>query len=333
MNTEVTKSMNLDPKAKKFLDRLAAEASAAGPQPPMGQRPAASVRHSLNALLSTFDHPPSMVARVDQLKIPGPAGSIPARLYVPDGQGPFPVLVYFHGGGWVIGTLDTHDTCCRELARSAGCAVLSVDYRLAPENKFPAAAEDAYAATSWVAGQGGSLNIDPTRIAVAGDSAGGNLAAVVSLMARDRGGPRLCYQALVYPVTNHSFTTPSYRENADGYYLTLEKMIWFWNQYLPDEASGRNPYASPLQASDLSSLPPALVITAGYDPLRDEDDDYANRLRAAGVPVKVSRYDSMIHGFFIMGALVDQTRAARDEVAQSVRAAFDSVSEALEAER
>ena len=216
--------MTLDPKAQIFLERLAAEAAAAGPQPPLAERPSESVRRSFNALLSTFDHPPNPVARIDQLKIPGPAGSIPARMYIPEGKGPFPVLVYFHGGGWVIGTLDTHDTCCRELARSAGCAVLSVDYRLAPEHKFPAAAEDAYAATCWVAGQGGSLDIDPTRIAVGGDSAGGNLAAVVSLMARDRSGPRLCYQALVYPVTNYSFATASYRENADGYYLTREKM-------------------------------------------------------------------------------------------------------------
>ena len=244
--------MTLDPKAQIFLERLAADAAAAGPQPPLADRPSESVRRSLNALLSTFDHPPNPVARIDQLKIPGPAGSIPARMYIPEGKGPFPVLVYFHGGGWVIGTLDTHDTCCRELARSAGCAVLSVDYRLAPEHRFPAAAEDAYAATCWVAEQGVSLDIDPTRIAVGGDSAGGNLAAVVSLMARDRSRPRLCYQVLVYPVTNHSFATASYRENADGYYLTRDKMTYFWNQYLPDEASGRHPYASPLQASDLA---------------------------------------------------------------------------------
>jgi acetyl esterase len=238
------------------------------------------------------------------------------------------VLVYFHGGGWVVGTLDTHDTCCRALAVGAGCAVVSVDYRLAPEHKFPAAAEDAYAATCWVAEKGESLGVDPARIAVGGDSAGGNLATVVCLMARDRRGPELCHQLLVYPVTNYSFDTPSYRENADGYYLTHEKMVYFWNQYLPDEASGRNPYASPLQAPDLGDLPPALIITAGYDPLRDEGEAYANRLRSAGVTVRLSCYESMIHGFLIMGARIDQTRAVREEAARALRVAFGSVDEA-----
>jgi len=254
-------------------------------------------------------------------------------MYTPGGNGPFPVLVYFHGGGWVVGNLDTHDSCCRALAANAGSAVLSVDYRLAPEHKFPAAAEDAYAATCWVAEKGVSFDLDPARIAVGGDSAGGNLATVVCLMARDRSGPRLCHQLLVYPVTNYSFDTLSYRENAEGYYLTHEKMIYFWNQYLPDEASGRHPYASPLQAEDLAALPPALIITARYDPLRDEGEDYANRLRLAGVPVKLSRYESMIHGFLIMGAVVDQTRAAREEAASALRSAFSSSSEASRTQR
>jgi acetyl esterase len=319
--------MTLDPKARRFLEQQAAQAAAAGPQPKLAEMPSESVRRMLNGILLTLDNPPEAVARVDELKIPGPGGSIPARMYTPEGKGLFPVLVYFHGGGWVVGTLETHDTCCRALAVRAGCVVVSVDYRLAPEHKFPAAAEDAYAATCWVAGKGESLGLDPARIAVGGDSAGGNLATVVCLMARDRSGPRLCHQLLVYPVTNYSFDTPSYRENADGYYLTHEKMVFFWNQYLPDEASGRDPYASPLQAADLGALPPALIITTGYDPLRDEGEDYANRLRSAGGAVTLSCYESMIHGFFIMGAVVDQTRAAREEAARALRSAFGSVEE------
>jgi acetyl esterase/lipase len=325
--------MTLDPKARRFLEQQAAQAAAAGPQPKLAEMPSESVRRMLNGILLTLDNPPEAVARVDELKIPGPGGSIPARMYTPEGKGLFPVLVYFHGGGWVVGTLETHDTCCRALAVRAGCVVVSVDYRLAPEHKFPAAAEDAYAATCWVAEKGASLDLDPARIAVGGDSAGGNLATVVCLMARDRNGPRLCHQLLIDPGTNHSFDTPSYRENAEGYYLTKEKMIYFWNQYLPDEASGRHPHASPLQAPDLGALPPALIITAGYDPLRDEDEDYANRLRAAGVPVKLSRYESMIHGFIIMGAVVDHTRAAREEAARALRAAFGSVNEASRTQR
>lgn len=265
---------------------------------------------------------PEPVAKVENRTIPGPAGEIPLRIYMPEGSGPFPVLVYFHGGGWVLGDLESHDGVCRVLANAARCVVASVDYRLAPEHKYPAAAEDCYAATQWVAANAASIGGDPERIAVGGDSAGGNLAAVVALMARDKGGPRLRHQLLVYPVTDFSFDTPSYGQNAQGYSLGKADMEWFWRQYLPDEAAGREPYASPLRATDLSHLPPALVITAEYDPLRDEGEHYAERLRQAGVPTDLRRYDGMIHGFFAMSAGVDVARAAVNHAADALRTAF-----------
>jgi acetyl esterase len=200
--------------------------------------------------------------------------------------------------------------------------VASVDYRLAPEHRYPVAAEDAFAATCWVARHGSQLGIDTGQLAVAGDSAGGNLAAVVSLMSRDRGGPALALQALIYPVTHHNLDTRSYREHADGYLLTRNAMRWFWNQYLQGPGDGAQPYASPLLAEELNGLPPALVITAEYDPLCDEGEAYAGRLREAGVPVTLTRYPGMIHGFFRMINLLDKARAARDEVAAALRKAF-----------
>jgi acetyl esterase len=263
------------------------------------------------------------VAAVEDRQIPGPLGDIPVRIYTPTGEGPFPVLVYFHGGGWVIGDIESHDATTRRLTDEAGCVTVSVDYRLAPEHKFPAAAEDSYAATVWVAEHARELNIDPTRLAVGGDSAGGNLAAVVSLMARDRNGPKIAFQLLVYPVTDFDFERVSYRDNAEGYLLTTEAMRWFWAHYLEEESHGRHPHASPLQAEDLTGLPPALVITAEYDPLRDEGEEYAERLRAAGVPVTLTRYDGQIHGFFGMPHLLD---GAKQAVAQSSAALRETLS-------
>ncbi|MGG1678398.1 alpha/beta hydrolase fold domain-containing protein [Neobacillus sp. NRS-1170] len=268
---------------------------------------------------------PEEVAKVENRTIPVPGGEIPVRIYTPAGEGPFPALVYYHGGGWVIGNLDTVEVPCRMLANRAGCVVVSVDYRLAPEHKFPTAAEDSYAAVKWVAQYAASIQVDPERIAVGGDSAGGNLAAVVSLMARDQGGPSLAYQMLIYPVTNHSYDTKSYQENADGYFLTKNTMVWFWNHYLRDEHDGKNPYASPLLAEDLSGLPPALVITAGFDPLRDEGEAYAQRLKAAGVSVEETRYDGMIHGFFWMPGVLVQGNAAINQAANALKHAFNTV--------
>ena len=225
----------------------------------------------------------------------------------------------------MICDLDTHDGVCRALANGAGCIVVSVDYRLAPEHKFPAAADDAFAATEWVAKHAVEIGGDPSRVAVAGDSAGGNLAAVVAQTAKDRGGPKLAFQLMVYPVTDYDFDTGSYRDNAEGYMLTTAAMKWFWNHYLPDEKAGLDPQASPLRADDLSGVPPALVITAEFDPLRDEGEAYAARLASAGVPAKSTRYDGMIHGFFSMSALLPQGRQAIEEAATALREAFAAV--------
>jgi len=268
---------------------------------------------------------PEPVGAVREFTIDGPAGGIPVRIYTPDGTGPFPVLVYFHGGGWVVGNLDTHDPTCRALTNATDCVVVSVDYRLAPEHQFPAAVEDCYAATRWVSDNPGVVHGDPDRIAVGGDSAGGNLAAAVTQAARDFDGPELAYQTLLYPVTNHVFDTASYEENAEGYFLTKADMAWFWDHYLGDEFSGQNPYASPLKARDLAGLPPATVVTCGFDPLRDEGLAYVDRLRDAGVDVTSRTYDDMIHGF--MSMLVepdlDQARDAIAEVGSDLQEALD----------
>jgi acetyl esterase len=262
------------------------------------------------------------VARVENREIPGPGGDIPVRIYRPEGDGPFPALVYLHGGGWVICDLDTHDATCRALANALPAVVVSVDYRLAPEHRFPAGADDAYAATRWVADNATTIGADPQRLIIGGDSAGGNLSAVVTLMARDRGGPALAYQILIYPVTDASMTKASYTENADGYLLTRRAMEWFWGHYLGSDGDGTMPYTSPLLAPDLRGLPPATVITAEFDPLRDEGDAYAERLREAGVPVQHACYAGQIHGFFSMGGVFPQARTALDAVVKDVQAAL-----------
>jgi len=287
--------------------------------PPMGTVPAPEARIAYAARPLP---PGAPVANVENRTIPGPAGEVPVRIYTPDGRAPFPVLVWFHGGGWVLGSLDGSDHTCRELANTAGCIVVSVDYRLAPEHKFPACPDDCDCAYQWVMANAGSFGGDPRRVAVGGDSAGGNLAAVVALRARERGGPPPAFQLLVYPVTDHDFERPSYVANADGYSLTLVAMRWFWEQYVnsPDEMA--HPHAAPLRAADLSGLPPALIITAEFDPLRDEGEAYGDRLRQAGVPVTVSRYDGMIHGFFNMFPVIDKGREAIREASAALASAF-----------
>jgi acetyl esterase len=306
--------MPLDPQAKALLDAMP-------PMPDFSTLDLAIARAGMNQ--SPFDGgPPVPLARVENRAIPGAAGDIPVRVYTPEGSGPFPGLVYFHGGGFVLCSLDSHDGICRSLAHAVGCVVVSVDYRLAPEHRYPAAADDCYAATQWVAKNGSELGIDVTRLAVGGDSAGGNLTAVTALMARDRGGPALRFQLLVYPVTDFAFDTASYRENAQGYFLTTNMMRWFWDQYLADPKQGAEAYASPLRASDLSRLPPGLCITAGYDPLRDEGEAYAERLRRAGIAMPTSRYGGMFHGFFGMGGALDKGREAVSEAAAALRAAL-----------
>jgi acetyl esterase len=231
-------------------------------------------------------------------------------------------MVYFHGGGWVVCDLDTHDVVCTAIARRAGAVVVAVDYRLAPEHKFPAAVIDCYAATIWVAANAERLGIDSKRISVGGDSAGGTLGTVVSLKSRDENGPAIALQVMVYPVTDlSSFATPSYDEFAEGYQLTKAEMEWFRGHYLSSMEDVRDPYASPLLATDLGGLPPALVITAECDPLRDEGEAYAKRLEEAGVPVTCTRYAGMIHPFFSLSGVIPQAFDAIQQVADAVRTA------------
>ena len=309
--------MPLDPQARAFLDNGIAAGFV-----PTHTLSVAAAREQMIRRRALATATPEPVARIEDRSIPAPTGEIPVRIYAPDGDGPFPTLVYFHGGGWVLGGLDSHDGICRALANRVGCMVVSVDYHLAPEVRFPGAAEDCYAATRWVAEHGAEIGADPARIAVGGDSAGGNLAAVVALMARDRGGPALALQILIYPVTAPHFETSSYIANAQGYGLERADMIWFWDHYVPDAAERSNPYAAPLNAAELRGLPPALVITAEYDPLCDEGEAYADRLREAGVPTTLTRYAGQIHGFVGNFAIMDQGRAAIEELAMALREAF-----------
>ena len=309
--------MPLDPQARAVLEQLSLDI-AIDP----AQLDPQTMRAGYELLSGTQSRDP--VGAVEDRTIPGPAGEIPIRIFRPAGDAAPPGLVYFHGGGWVAGSIETHDGTCRKLCNAAGCTVVSVGYRLAPEAKFPAAAEDAYAALNWVAAHGSQIGVDPERLAVGGDSAGGNLATVTTLMARERGGPALRHQLLIYPVTDRDFETGSYRENAEGYVLSRALMIWFWEHYFANESDARNAYAAPLQALDLSGLPPALVITAELDPLRDEGEAYAERLRAAGVPTVCTRYDGMFHGFFSMSDAIDRSKQALGQAAESLRKAFAS---------
>jgi len=313
------RAMPLDPQARAFLDQLA---QFGGIQ--LHDLPVPQAREAMEAMSAMRGGEPEAIAEVVDRTIPGPGGEIPVRIYRPSRDGVRPVLVYFHGGGWVLGSLQTHDGVCRALANAADCVIVSVDYRLAPEHGYPAAPEDCWAATACIAANGAAIGTDGSRLAIGGDSAGGNLSAVVALMARERGGPAIRFQLLVYPVTDFSFETASYRDNAEGYLLTVDGMRWFWNHYLatPGAAAGAQAFASPLRAESLAGLPPALVITAEYDPLRDEGEAYAKRLQDAGVPTTLSRYDGQIHGFFSMGDMLDAGKAAVREAAAALRAAF-----------
>jgi acetyl esterase len=254
------------------------------------------------------------VASVQDLVVPGPAGDLRARRYEPATSAA--TILWLHGGGWVIGDIDSHDAMCRILANAAESTVIAIDYRRAPEDPFPAALEDAWAALRWAA------ELEPSRpLVVGGDSAGGNLAAVVALRARDRGGPAIALQALVYPVTDHDMTRPSYVENGGGdKFLGVQDMAWFWDHYLPDEAARDDPEASPLRAPDFSRLPPAIVVTAEYDPLRDEGRAYVERLRDAGVDVTHHHYDDMIHAFFSFVNIFARGNEAVEQVARDIRA-------------
>ena len=308
--------MPLDPQAQKVVDALAALNLK-----PFRDSSPAEARESMRsrtAALGPFEEVPAVADH----RVPVTGGEITVRVYKPAGMGPQPVLVFYHGGGWVIGDLYTHDGICRSIVNAAGCAVASVDYRLAPEFKYPVPVEDSYAGLLWVVANATRLGLDSARIAVGGDSAGGNLAAVMALLARDRRGPRLLLQILVYPVTNYDFDTASYRENGTGFVLTTDDMRWFWRHYLSREEQGREMTASPIRAKSLADLPPALVITAGCDPLRDEGDAYAARLRDAGVAVTLTPYPGMFHGFLRMTRILDQSRVLLDEIAGALKKAL-----------
>jgi len=266
------------------------------------------------------------VGSVEDRTVPGYDGGpeVPVRVYRPEGEGPFPTVVFYHGGGFVIGDLESHDITCRYVANETGSVVVAVDYRLAPEHPFPAAVEDCYAATVWAAGAE-ELDGDG-NLAVMGDSAGGNLAAAVSLMARDLDGPEVDRQVLVYPATSRSDDWPSMERFGEGYFLQAEDMDWFHDSYIPDEVHEANPYANPLEAGDLSGLPPATVITAGFDPLRDQGAAYAEALAEAGVDVEFRNYEEMIHGFFTMlegMAELDDAHAALGGVAEDLDDSFE----------
>lgn len=284
------------------------------------------VRQEIKAAgAQVLPHTAEEVGGVEDREIPGPYGPIPVRHYRPlqPAAEPLPLVVFFHGGGFVVCDLDSHDGVCRALANASGCAVVAVDYRLAPEHQFPMPVEDAYAATCWLADNAASLGCDPSRVAVVGDSAGGNVATVVAMMARDRGGPELALQALVYPMLDHANTTASHQQNGSGEYgLRSEEVMYYWGQYLADPADGANPYASPVRARDHSGMARCLVVTAEFDPLRDEGEAYAEQLRAAGVPVRLRRYPGMIHSFFSFLGVLDEAAELRDELAAELRDAF-----------
>jgi acetyl esterase len=304
--------MPLDPQIAQLLEQIAAADG-----PPMTAQTPQAARESY-AAMAALDGRPAQPADTEDRMIDGPGGAIPVRIYRPAAGGPIPTLVYFHGGGFVIGGIATHDGLCQQLATAVPAVVVSVDYRLAPEHPFPAAVQDAEAATTWVREHGAELGGDPARIAVGGDSAGGNLAAVTARRLRDAGGPPIAFQLLFYPVTDFAGPHPSHDENAEGYLLTIDMMAWFKEHYLGG-SDPADPDASPLLARDLGGLPPALVVTAEYDPLRDEGEAYAAKLVEAGVEARVSRHAGMIHGFVSLGGLVGQAGEGVDEAVAALR--------------
>lgn len=310
----------LHPQAQAWLDFLEARGV-----PPTHTLSVADARRFYRDRRSVTQPAPPDVGLVRELQADGPHGTIPLRLYRPIGStadARLPVLVYCHGGGWVIGDLETHDTLCRELANGAGCAVVAVDYRLGPEHRFPAAVDDCIAATRWVRAHGAELGIDPALLAVGGDSAGGNLAAVITIALRDAGDPPIAFQLLIYPATDMRRTAPSHRSNGQGYVLTSDTITYFHDHYIDDAAHDLDWRASPLLHPDLSRLPPAFVLTAGFDPLRDEGLAYADALAAAGNATTYVCFDRQIHGFILMGKVLDEAHAAVGLCASELRRAF-----------
>ncbi|MSQ12523.1 MAG: alpha/beta hydrolase [Dehalococcoidia bacterium] len=318
--------MPLHPQAKAVLDMFSKM------MPPLGSLTPQEMRKAM-----AFPPAPGpAMARVTKHYVPGPGGPVPVRLYTPVlpspgfDSGPYGALVWFHGGGWVLGTLDQADGVCRHLADKIGCVVVNVDYRLAPETKFPGPVEDCYAATKWIHDNAEYFNVVADKIAVGGDSAGGNLAAAVAQMARDKGGLKISAQLLAYPVTDRNYDTKSYKDNAAGYLLTKDSMKWFWDLYLSKDADAKNPYAAPLQAKNFKGLAPAIVFTAEFDPLRDEGEAYAKKLEEAGVQTVCKRYNGQIHGFFGMPGMDDGAKAVA-EASDFVKKAFGPIKAAPKA--
>ncbi|MEV8638502.1 alpha/beta hydrolase [Streptosporangium sp. NPDC051023] len=310
--------MPLHPEAQRIIDRNGVQEQGEAPQ-----LDAAAMREGFR-LAWTMPDDLQPVGGVVDTTFPGPAGDVPVRVYTPEGEGPFPAFVWFHGGGWTIGSLDENEVSCRAVCVASNAVVVSVDYRLAPENPFPAAADDAYAALLWVHENAEQLSVDPSRIAVGGESAGGNLAAVVALKARDLGGPQLSLQVLVSPVLGHPDDgRASYRDYTEGYFLSKEGMDWFFTQYPRNASDLDDPYLLPLRAKDLSGLAPALVLEAEYDVLRDEGVEYAEALKAAGNQVELVIFDGMIHGFFgLLTVELAGVSGVTNRVVEALRSAY-----------
>jgi acetyl esterase len=312
--------MPLDPLVKAFLDQAAAI-----PRPPAWTLPPAAARQSFAGMMGLVGARDVAVGRIDNFTLPGPAGPIRARAYAPVAVNsePQPTLIYFHGGGFVVGSLDTHDGLCRLLAAEGDLRVIAVDYRLAPENKYPAAVDDAFAATLWIEQNAPALGVDAGRIAVGGDSAGGMLAAIVAQMARGT-ALKIAFQLLMFPNTQIGGETASLAEFAQGYFLERQTIDWFYSQYVPDGADRASPRLSPLRAKDFSGLPPAHVMLGGYDPLHDEGLAYADKLRAAGVTVTVADHADMMHCFIYLQTVLPQAHQAMADAAHAVRRALDA---------
>jgi acetyl esterase len=311
--------MALDPLVKAFLDQLASV-----PGPKLWEVPAQQARFMFAAMMQMVGPKDVPVGRIENIVMPGPAGDIALRVYTPVAAGgePLPVLIFFHGGGFIIGDLDTHDGLCRMFANEGGYRVIAVDYRLAPEHPFPAAVEDAFAAVCWIEANAPALGVDANRIAVGGDSAGGNLSAVIAQLAKEKGAPKIAFQLLMFPATQIGQETASMREFSVGYFLDRQTMDWFYAQYAPAGTDKTDLRLSPLHAPDLSGLPPAYVLLGGFDPLHDEGLQYAQKLRAAGVEVEVADYKGMVHTFTYMQTLLPQAREAVTAAAIAVRDAL-----------
>ena len=311
--------MALDPVLKAFLDQMAAV-----PGPKMWELSAPEARATFVGLMQLVGPKDVPIGKTENLTVPGPGGPVPVRVYSPvaAGSDSLPALVYFHGGGFVIGDLDTHDGLCRMFANEAGCRVVAVHYRLAPEHKFPAAADDAYAVLAFVEANAARLGIDANSIAVGGDSAGGNLAAVVAQIAKEKNGPKLDLQMLLFPVTQIGGETSSLKEFAVGYFLERKGLEWFYASYVAPGTDKNDPRLSPLRAKDLSGLPPAFVMLGGFDPLHDEGQQYADKLRAAGVAVTVADYPDMVHCFFYLQTVLPQALEAVKKASAALKKAF-----------